>query len=385
MLKEYEDIKVNVEKEFLDYTPEKTSEVATRIFNKVFGITVEDATKISKDGKWIDFLKKHSKKDFTDNFDEFKTAFNPTSFEIKEDATGFYVGGFVSSESVDEYGDIVPQQILVNKMNDPSNAYASILSYQHGWIKGDKTDSSALGIKQGDAVLKINPLTGKDGAFAWYKLMKTHPKYENAIYDIKEKAVKGFSIEFKNAKRTMLKIGNVLAQKLDDFFFGGVALVSRPANHDAVLTGFMAKEFIYNEGEDMEVKEEKKVEETKTEEPVKEVPKQPEPVKNDINEKNDDVEKLKIEVSNQKQALEKMKLEAEKAKITTEMENLTAEKKVLVDTSSKTVEDMAPTKEASPVNNAVEEAQKVLADKSLNGRQKIYKILDITDKNKMLE
>lgn len=376
MVKEYNDILLNVKSENSALELDKQEDLAKKTFNKLFGITVNEAIELDNKGEWSNWLKSNSKKDLESSDSQFKSFFCPTNFELKEEPDGYFVSGFISSDRVDEYGDVVDQYTLLNKINDQTNIYASLLSYQHGWIKGDKSDSKALGVLQYPAEMKLNPATGREQVYATYKLMKTHPNFENAIYELKNKAIKGFSIEFKEAKRKLIKIGNIVAKKLEDYVFGGVGLVSRPANHDAMLTGFVAKEFIYNDdGEDsMEIKEDKKVVEESTDKKVEETN-----VEADTSKNDEELSKIKAEIEASKKEVEKLKLEQEKQKVFQELAALKAKKTVMVDTTEETVESQKPA--AKPVEaNPLDDVNKILENKHLSVYDKIKQTMEIEEK-----
>lgn len=380
MVKEYNDILLNVKSENSSLELDKQEDLAKKTFNKLFGITVNEAIELDNKGEWSGWLKSNSKKDLESNDIEFKSFFSPTNFELKESPDGYFVSGFISSDSVDEYGDVVDQYTLLNKINDQTNIYASLLSYQHGWIKGDKLDSKALGVLQYPAEMKSNPATGKEQVYATYKLMKTHPNFENAIYELKNKAIKGFSIEFKEAKRKLIKIGNIVAKKLEDYVFGGVGLVSRPANHDAVLTGFVAKEFIYNDdGEDsMEIKEDK-IDNKTINDSNKDSEKQEESKKEEVVKNDEELSKIKAEIEASKKEVEKLKLEQEKQKVFQELESLKAKKTVLVDTTEETVESQKPA--SNPIEaNPLDDVNKIIKDSNLSVYDKIKKTMEIEEK-----
>jgi len=303
---------------------------------------------------------------------KFGFTFNTTDFELKQVGDELYVGGFVSVEELDENGDVTNQERLLNKLNDDTNPYAKYLSYKHQWIKGDKKDfSNALGVKEGEAIIKKHP-NGKNGVYADYHILKTSPYYNDAIYDIKNKGVSGFSTEFKDPKRRDVQLGNKIVKYLDDFTFGGVGIVARPAVKSAYISGFYAKEFYYNESEPIESKT---IEEgVKNMEAKEEVVKPVEvvPVVDNSNKINEDLDKLKSEVNNGKQELEKYKLEQERERIRSELENLKAKPKVLVDNSEQNINT------ANPIINGddilMQEIQAIQKDKKLNTYDKAYKI-----------
>ncbi|MDK2978927.1 MAG: hypothetical protein PWP52_1641 [Bacteroidales bacterium] len=385
MPKEYDSIKREYKSKHPKASDEEASSYAAKVFYTIFGITVKEAMDLEKQGKWEEYKKKHSKKDLEPEELEIKEFFVPTNIEFKSIDNDIYVSGFVSHPNPDEVGDLVEQETLLNKMLDPTNPYASILSYGHGWIKGNSTDSHAAGILQ-KAELKEHPLGGK-AVYGTWKLMRTYPDYEKIVYDLNEKALKGFSIEFKDAKRKLLKYGNVVVKKIEDYIFRGVALVSRPCNPLASITGIVAKEYYIAEGvENMEAKEDK----ADNPEPVKEDAQAPtndsEVVKNQTevsNPNSDDLDNLKSELEAQKKELEKLKIEKEKERIKQELENLKANSNVLTEVGEHKLSEVEPkAPEPKPEDEQRLELQKevstILDDSKLSRHDKILKILDKT-------
>jgi len=314
-----------------------------------------------------------------DEKDKFGFTFNTTDFEIKQTGEELYVGGFISVEELDENGDITNQEKLLQKINDSTNPYAKYLSYKHNWIKGDKKDfANALGVLDGNAEIKIHP-NGKKGVYANYHLLKTSPYYDAAVYDIKNKGVSGFSTEFKDAKRKNVNLGSKIVNYLDDFTFGGVGILARPAVKSSYISGFYAKEYYYNEDEPIESKtiEEGAKNMENKEEVVKpvEVPNPTEatiPVVDNSNKVNEDLEKLKSEINTNKQELEKYKLEQERERIKQELENLKAKPKVLIDGSEQNTFNSNP--QPSSDELIEQEIKAIQSDKKLDIYGKAYKI-----------
>lgn len=309
-------------------------------------------------------------KDVKSKADEFFYIYNTSDFEMKSEGEEFYVSGFISTETVDENGDILDQATLLEKLTDKSNPYAQYLSYKHKWLKGDKEDfSNALGVLQ-RAEIKENPLVGKPGVWAEYKLLRTSPYIEPAKYDITNRGVSGFSIEFKEAKRKPVNLSTKFANFLEGYVFGGVGIVARAAVKSAIIDRFYAKEYDLNEEgvEKMEGKEEapaQAVVETQVKEEVKSDP---------------ELDKMKAELAEQQKELEKIKIQQEKDKVIKELEALKAKSKVLVETGEHKQEDVAPKvktpEEISEANK--KEIMDIVNDKTLDRHEKILKLLDKT-------
>ncbi len=391
MPKEYDDIKKEYRSKHKDWSDKKLSETAAKVFYSIFGITVKEAMELEKKGKWKSWLKSHSKK--KSDKEEVKTLFNITSFEIKEDDGDYYVSGFVSAPIKDEKGEYLDQAKLVEKLNDPNNHLSKNLSYGHGWIKGDKNDMGILGVLQ-KAELKEHPKYHKPAAFGIWKLIKTHPYFNRTLYEIREHALKGLSVEINKTKKKLVKLGNTIVNKVTDYFLGGVAIVGRPLNLGATLYGYERKEFYYNGGENMEVKEDEKVEEINQTESevsknneVKETEKATENKQENIKKESpnkdsgEELNKLKKEV----EELKIKKAEEERAKeierLRKELESLKAEKRVIIDNKPQNFENQDPI-EAKKLEEA-KEIEEIKNNKNLSIKEKLYKLALIDFKNKI--
>lgn len=390
MPKEYESIKDQYKQKHPDWSDEKVSEVASKVFYNVFGITVKEAIELEKQGEWVSWLKEHSKKEFNDSL-ECKTLFNYSDYEIKEKEDGFFVSGFVSAPVPDAKGELIDQALMVAKLNDPNNMLSKNLSYSHGWLKGDLNDHNPLGILQ-RAELKEHPKYKQPAAWAEYKLIKTHPYYNKAVYEIKEGALRGFSIEFKDSKKESKILGNVTVKKIIDYFLSGVAILGRPMHQDAILTGYEMKEFIFNGGENMEIKEDNSTPEVVVAKPVSQEPvneTKPDAVKesekpkdaektddkktNDDHNAADELVALKKELEDLKQKTAEEARKKEIELIKQEIDGLKAKSKVLVSTDEQSFKTQIPT----PVNDVSETINKIHADNSLTTEQKIKKLAEI--------
>jgi len=382
MPKEYEDIKNNVKKEYPNYSEEQVSSTASAIFYKVFGITVKEAITMENEGGWKKWLKTHSKKS---EEKEFNFTYS-SGFEFKEVGEDLHIQGFLSGEELDENGDVTSQDVLFNKVGDVNNPYSYYLSYKHKWLKGDKIDKeNALGVLKSKDI-RINPKTNKKGVWGDYLLLKTSPYYNDAIYDIKNGGVSGFSIEFKEAERKPVKIGNVNAYYLNDFFYGGAGLVARPAVHSACMTGFFAKEFEYNDDLDeekeseirksppkdkeigvgkMESKEEGNIEVNKSES---------ETLNQTKTEDNNDINKFKSENDLLKKQIEVEKLNQEKERLTKELQELKAKNRVLVPDKS---EQNIDTVQNDIKNIRNEKSFDFVNDKNVNVSEKIRQLTEL--------
>jgi hypothetical protein len=372
MIKEFKDLKNEMANSYSNETDSEISLRAEGMFQTIFGMEVKEAEVLASAGKWNDYLKTNSVESFDDS--KGRMVFNATDFEVKSEEDGFYVSGFVSAPVPDSSKDFVEQEKLLNKMLDPTNPMSKNLSYGHGWTKGDVNDSEVFGVLK-HAELKEHPVIKQPAVWAEYKLMKTHPYYNKAVYNLKENALKGFSIEFNETKRKFVKFGNTIVKKLEDYFLGGVALVGRPQHLNATLTGFAIKEYVFNGGSNMEIKEEVNnaapaINEVKTDS-VKTEDVKTEVVKKEDNQTKDDVAKLKAELDSIKAEKAEEKRKAEIDALKAEIENLKADKKVLVDTTEQNFKNQDPADKKA--NELVEEVKKI-QDSKLSTEEKLRKL-----------
>jgi hypothetical protein len=312
--------------------------------------------------------------------------FNTSDFELKEKGEDVFVSGFISSLEVDENNEVTGQDKLLEKINDPNNDMAKNLSYKHKWVKKDRLDhENKLGVMHGKAVIKTNPRTNQPSVWAEYLLLKTSPYYNDAIYDIKNRGVSGFSIEFKDAKKALVKFGNTIANYLEDYFLGGVALVARPAVKSTHITNFYTKEiyFLDDEGaEKMEIKEENQTTEPQKQEPPKVDVPAPEVSKQDIDSIKKETDALKAQLEKEKQEVDLIKQNLEKQKIKQELEKLEAEKKVLVPVGEHKLPG-TESSESQKMNEAKKDADDLMAivkNKDTPVYDKVMKVLDETYK-----
>ena len=312
--------------------------------------------------------------------DEFVYIYNTSDFEMKSEGENYYVSGFISTEVVDENGDVVNQRTLLDKLVDETNPYAKYLSYKHKWLKGDKEDfSNVLGVLQ-RAEIKENPISKRPGVWAEYMLLKTSPYFDSALYDIKNKGVSGFSIEFKEPKRRPISIGAKFASFLEDYVFGGVGIVARAAVKSAIVDGFYLKEYetISGGDEEMDIKEENvkapetsvedtKVEEPKVEPPVPELP-----------ETNEELDDMKKELDAQKLELEKLKIKQEQERIKQELESLKAKATVLTEVGEHKLEDQEVPTMTNTKESMVKDVEKIWNEDSGSIKDKLEKIVKKT-------
>lgn len=366
MIKEYEDIKFEVAKSHPEESDELIIDRANSMFKSIFGLDVKEAELIYMNNQWDNYLKKESSINMLKNNNEFKSFFSAGEIECKSIEDDFYVSGFISAPSPDVSNDYLEQEKLLEKLIDLKNPMSKNLSYGHGWTKGDSNDTDVLGVLK-NAELREHPVLKKPAVWAEYKLMKTHPYYNKTIYNIKENALKGFSIEFNEAKRNFVKFGNTVVKKLEDYFLAGVALVGRPNQINATLTGYVVKEFVFDDGgrKDMEVKEE--VTQSKEVSKVDEKPIE-KPSNNEVEELRKELEFLKAQKAEETR-------QAEINALKKELDSLKAEKRVLVDKTEQNFTNQEPIKnQANDYNDKIKEIQE---SKKLTTEEKLRRLAEM--------
>jgi len=104
MPKEYAEIKASLRKEHPDWSEEKITQSAAKIFASIYKTNPNKAEELEKEGKWEAWKKSHSQK----SFDENETFTYSCNFELKELGKDFYVDVYVSTPDLDLVNDIVP-------------------------------------------------------------------------------------------------------------------------------------------------------------------------------------------------------------------------------------------------------------------------------------
>lgn len=252
MPKEYEDIKANVRKQYPKESDDSVSARAAKIFYSIFHITVKEAMDLESKGEWKSYLKKIGKSGESDKKDAFDNPFgiyvgNPSfGLEYKSQDDGdFYVMGFPSAPYFDAKGDYIDQETLLRKYNDPYNNYAKKLSYCHRWMKKDVLDfEKPLGVLQ-SAELKEHPIYHVPAVYGTWKLIKTHPYYNQAVYELQNGALDGLSVELKDSQRVPMTLGDVSVNYLVDYELKGTGVVNRQMNDGALITNFIYKDLSY--------------------------------------------------------------------------------------------------------------------------------------------
>lgn len=248
MPKEWKDLKESVKDSHPDWSEDKVAEVASKIFYKTFGVTSVQAEGLLKEGKWESYKQSKSSKKESESSNSEKFEQFTTGVEFKEEDGNYYVEGFVSAPDVDLGFDVVENQHEIIEQLESGNSLATKLSYRHDWFKkdGDKDKFIPIGkYVKGSGIVKQHPLLDKEAAWARFKMNKRHPDFEMIKEDIKEGYVDGFSIEFKAINFVTRVIGNVAARVIKSLKLVGIGLAMRPMNPNAIMTGFVMKEFEY--------------------------------------------------------------------------------------------------------------------------------------------
>jgi len=130
--------------------------------------------------------------------------------EVKEE---FYSEGFIMTDHPDEAvsemngrtfdGDIIPKSTLskiVEKINSRTNPKAESASLHHDWIHNQDPNMPLAGVMDeldsGNLAELRQTEDGHWGAYIKTHHAKTHPEFENIKYDVENKIIPGYSIEF---------------------------------------------------------------------------------------------------------------------------------------------------------------------------------------------
>lgn len=390
MVKEYDDLKGKIKAQNPYATDEVIEQTTKTVFTNIFNLSVEEANQYSAKGDWNSYLKSNSAKKKS-----------PTKYcvhdilqdiEIKEETNGdLYIFGWASSGRPDSKKEIVSQDELFEQYNDENNIYSKFLSYKHGWLMGAEEDPKPLGRLILNEI-RYNPKIQERAVYLGFKISKTHPKFDEVRYDLKERIITGLSIEYQVLEYHWEVMGNITVKKIDKLKLRGTGLVNRPINEDATLEGYFVKEFYYDGGEDdmnVEVKGEAAPAATAgnpapvaqpTQAPVAQPTQVPvaQPTTNNSNE-NANADKL---AQLEKQLLEKDAIikkqeedlkskEAVKAAVS-DLAGLQAKKTVLVDGSEQNAVTADPTLNAERM--AFDDLKKIAGDKSIPLRDRVANV-----------
>ena len=164
-----------------------------------------------------------------------------TGIDFKEKDGEFFAEGFVATTHPDRVNDVIPKstiQKIVEKINNNrANSEAGAVSWHH-----DRTDKDLVARA---VQAEVRPLKdGHAGAFVKVQLNKEHPDFAKHKYEIENKFVGGFSIEYVTNNSHPTIINGEEHRVLDEidlrgFGFAGPRSIANP---EAALTGFGEKE-----------------------------------------------------------------------------------------------------------------------------------------------
>lgn len=203
--------------------------------------------------------------------------------QFKEEGEEFYSEGFVATTHPDraktsEYtGDILTREAvhsIVEQINDRTGMMADLASYRHDWVKEDNRSLTPAGRAVTAEVRELED--GHVGAFVKTHHNKSHKDFDSHKYEVENKYIPGYSIEFIAKKTRPISLGPDKYRMIDSLDMKGYGLANGRliANPKAEITGFGYKEIIdaqnYNEGENKMVEED-----IKNETPVADEVKEP--------------------------------------------------------------------------------------------------------------
>lgn len=281
----------------------------------------------------------------------------PNKFEFKEAEDGeFYASGFIATDHVDKYNDIVPKSTLiklVDRMNTrqvgENQFYPNYVSNSHDWVSDDGQVNPEMPIA-GNAIsaqLKELP-NGHWGAWAEVHVNKNYPDYEQLVYDIKHQYKPAFSIEYQTLDSHEAD-GHRVLDDIDPigFAFAGARMVANP---EARI-------------EEWSIKEYKTKEDTKMSEEVKEVP---EAVEAPVEEKAEVAEVVKEEVKEEAAEVVKEEAPVENKEVT---KALSAEIKSILKKEFKSLQLNQPTVNAGAIKPSISPEIKEYQEAIKSGNQ----------------
>jgi hypothetical protein len=337
MPREYEEIKKSLRKKYPDASDEEIATRASKIFGSIFGTNPENAHKLESEGKWEEFKKAHSKKEFDEN-EIFRIDFQ--TLELKEENGEFYVETFVSTPDLDFGNDIISEQaqneIVEQMLASPSANKVSLFHKREG--------EAPIG-RVVDA--RIVQHEGKNKSWAKIMLNRDHPQFKSVVGMIRNGFIDASSIEYQAKTWAHKLIGNTMVRVIEGINMLGFALTGRPMNPNARIQNFYVKSFdvasAYVENSGVQVSEGKEVDIMENTEKVEENVEKKEETPSKEAELTKALELKELEAKEMKGKLDK--LEAEKAQMQVEtkevellkkeIEALKVEGKVLVEQKEK--------------------------------------------------
>lgn len=166
--------------------------------------------------------------------------------ELKEEKEETFVEGFIATTHPDRVKDIIPKSTIkkiVDKINSQDiRSDANSVSWHH-----DRNDPCLVARAVHAELKPMND--GNWGAFTTVQLNKEHPDFEKQKYEIQNKFVNGFSIEYETNKSHPLMVNGEEFRSLDDIELRGFGFASPRiiANPEAVIVSVEDKELDYKE------------------------------------------------------------------------------------------------------------------------------------------
>ncbi len=167
--------------------------------------------------------------------------------KLKEENGESYIEGFISTPDPDnnhligsgDLPDVIEgQEDIVKQLNENSQAML-------GSIHHERVGSPITVVEK--AELKPHPETGSESAWARVKVNKFHPEFEKTKYEVENKILTGFSIEYDpNAPSTVKEVAGKLCRVYPTVPIFGYGLASRGVNSGAQYTGWSIKEHLEN-------------------------------------------------------------------------------------------------------------------------------------------
>lgn len=189
---------------------------------------------------------------------EIKSCSIPIS--IKEENGEFYSKGFIATTHPDRAydpelgvdGDVLSKNVMTQISDYINKQVATIkgvgstrtVSLQHDWVKESDPDLKPAGMAMPPAEVRQTD-DGHFGVHVKTHHNKTHPKYDDIIYDVKHGYLPGYSIEYEPGEWDMINVnGNSFRflKTIKNFVGYAFASARKIANPSAVITGYGYKE-----------------------------------------------------------------------------------------------------------------------------------------------
>lgn len=277
-------------------------------------------------------------------------------FKSEQSKTGkkYYVEGYISTEDLDAYNDIVSKKAMEDMITQIQSRNIT-LDYDHeAW-------------RENNTILPVGKVVEAklDDTGLWVKcqLNPASPKFKNLWGSIKGGFVNAFSIAYKPIKTVIKTVDGIKARILESVELLNVALTGAPVNSNAKLTGFDMKSVMLksiNEMEESKMTEEQIENKSQDSAPVEEPKK--EESSEESSEPSEPVEEKACKTPEKKKMKEEDEEEEDKKKPeqksepvkNEEMEKILAEMKSMKDRLEKSEAELKSLKE-KPVMKGIQE------------------------------